>query len=229
MGKSSEFLVRSLPTPPPPASPHNDKKYEKATATLNSLPSPRQTSLKENLRLVQQQHLHHQQLKIQQQQPIPSSSQPRSQVQPQVQVQPQPEHPPSVNIHPQLQHSNATQFKVNSIDAWPGRGGPPKLLKKLERYVNDELRSLNKHNTFPNATRIKVFQQAFQKFIDEFKSYKLFLGAIKNEYDSLLSMYASKLHAIPTMQAEILSLRKGANQNIENLQQIFTKVSAQNG
>jgi len=95
--------------------------------------------------------------------------------------------------------------------------------------VNDELRSLNKHNTFPNATRIKVFQQAFQKFIDEFKSYKLFLGAIKNEYDSLLSMYASKLHAIPTMQAEILSLRKGANQNIENLQQIFTKVSAQNG
>ena len=130
------------------------------------------------------------------------------------------------NIHPQLKHAQKTKFRsVNSLDAWPGRGDhfKPKLLKKLERYVNDELRELDQLHCAPNATRIKVFRQAFQKFISEFKSYSVFLEMVKNEYDSLLSIYASKLHAIPTMQAEILSLRKGANQNIENLQMMFSK------
>jgi len=70
---------------------------------------------------------------------------------------------------------------------------------------------------------MKVYRGAFQKFIEEFKSYDGFLTEVKDEYDALLNLYSSKLHAIPTMQAEILSLRKGSNQNIENLQMMFAK------
>ena len=115
---------------------------------------------------------------------------------------------------------------LDAKSSWPGGRSEmfkPKLLKKLESFVNNELRALNAHNQPPNATRIQVYRSAFSKFADEFRSYSSFLHSVRNEYDSLLSLYSSQLHSVPQVQAEISSLRIGASQKIEDMKREFAR------
>ena len=98
----------------------------------------------------------------------------------------------------------------------------PRFLKELESFVESELAllGLQKDDGEASAARLQVFREAFQYVIDDFKTYKPILSAIKNEYDMLLDKYAKRLHYIPPLKARLPStIQADADQQIKYLKE----------
>ena len=78
---------------------------------------------------------------------------------------------------------------------------------------------LQKDDGEASAARLQVFREAFQYVIDDFKTYKPILSAIKNEYDMLLDKYAKHLHYIPPLKARLSTIQADADQQIKYLKE----------
>ena len=94
----------------------------------------------------------------------------------------------------------------------------PRFLE-LESFVESELALLgSKDDGEASAARLRYFG-AFQYVIDDFKTYKPILSAIKNEYDMLLDKYAKRLHYIPPLKARLSTIQADADQQIKYLKE----------
>ena len=96
-------------------------------------------------------------------------------------------------------------------------GSQPKLLQELEKFVESELNVLGVDRgdaAEPNAARLQVYREAFRHFMEEFRTYKPFLSAVKNEYDSVLDKYARRLHYIPALRARLSTMEASTKQRV---------------
>ena len=96
-------------------------------------------------------------------------------------------------------------------------GSQPKLLQELEQFVESELNVLGVNRgdaSEPNAARLQVYREAFRHFMEEFRTYKPFLSAVKNEYDSVLDKYARRLHYIPALRARLSTMEASTKQRV---------------
>ena len=50
--------------------------------------------------------------------------------------------------------------------------------------------------------------------MEEFRTYKPFLSAVKNEYDSVLDKYARRLHYIPALRARLSTMEASTKQRV---------------
>ncbi len=127
---------------------------------------------------------------------------------------------------------------ASSAMAPPETNSKPKLLQELEAFVQAELAVLGCDQTAilvganarngaggsgesgggggsePSAARLQVYREAFRHFMDEFRTYKPFLSAVKNEYDSVLDKYARRLHYIPALRARLSTMEAGTKQRL---------------
>ena len=112
---------------------------------------------------------------------------------------------------------------LNSVKEMQARNSAakPRFLKELESFVESELAllGLQKDDGEASAARLQVFREAFQYVIDDFKTYKPILSAIKNEYDMLLDKYAKRLHYIPPLKARLSTIQADADQQIKYLKE----------
>lgn len=104
----------------------------------------------------------------------------------------------------------------------------PRLLIELEQFIETELAVLGLPGDGnivtasatgagggePSAARLQVYREAFRHFMDEFQTYKPFLSAVKNEYDSVLDKYARRLHFIPALRARLSTMEAGSKQRV---------------
>ena len=93
----------------------------------------------------------------------------------------------------------------------------PKLLQELDHFVQSELDILGAErgeSSEPNAARLQVYREAFRHFMEEFRTYKPFLSAVKNEYDSVLDKYARRLHYIPALRARLSTMEASTKQQV---------------
>ena len=128
---------------------------------------------------------------------------------------------------------NSTRFLLPQTDVYTGAdiglvastasasAPKPKFLKEVEQFIASELRALglSQEPTEPSAARLQVFREAFQYVIDDFKTYKPVLSAIKNEYDLLLDKYAKRLHFIPPLKARLSTAQADVQQRIQRMQE----------
>ena len=70
----------------------------------------------------------------------------------------------------------------------------------------------------PNSTRLQVFREAFDRFMDEFKTYTPVLKRIKSEYERLLSNQGSRLRHIPVLKARLATIMDETSNRIAQLQ-----------
>lgn len=91
----------------------------------------------------------------------------------------------------------------------------PHFLRQLENFMESELVALGCQDSRPTAARLQVFQQCFQHFIDEFKTYRGFLYRIKNEYDSLVDRYADQLHYLAPLEMRLTTLEHEREQQLK--------------
>ena len=99
-------------------------------------------------------------------------------------------------------------------------GAKPRFLKQIEHFIESELMAIGatSEGGEPSAARLQVFREAFQYVIDDFKTYKPLLAAIKNEYDMLLDKYARSLHYIPPLKARLSTAKADTQQRLEHQQ-----------
>eukprot|EP00949_MAST-11_sp_MAST-11-sp1_P003990 g3990.t1 len=114
--------------------------------------------------------------------------------------------------------------RKSQIEVWPkaSQSRPP-LLSQLEDFISAELALQNnvseeRHHT-ASAARLQVYREAFQRFMEEFRTYKPLLSQIKSEYESLLDAYARQLHLIPPLRARLSTLQAEATQKMRRLKE----------
>ena len=103
---------------------------------------------------------------------------------------------------------------VNTRDNIMRKAAKAPFLAQLEEFVEQELQvhGLDKSGpgVEPNPVRLGVYREAFQFFMEEFASYRPFLGAVCHEYEALLESYQQKLHFIPPLKARLTTLQQEA-------------------
>eukprot|EP00741_Cyanophora_paradoxa_P002711 tig00000622_g2631.t1 len=90
----------------------------------------------------------------------------------------------------------------------PKAGPKPRLLQELETYVERELGLLKAAPDQPSEARLQVYSEAFECFIENFRTYKPVLATIKREYDGLLANYQQQLRLMLPVQAKLATLKE---------------------
>ncbi|ETV66868.1 hypothetical protein, variant 1 [Aphanomyces astaci] len=115
-----------------------------------------------------------------------------------------------------------TKQRRHKDDQRGGQPLKPAFLQQLEAFVVRELSLLgvttattsspNSPSPSPRLARLQVFRECFVRLIDDFKTYKPLLLAIKDEYEGLLDMYALRASKIPQYEATIRTMEQEVHQ-----------------
>ncbi|KAI9164514.1 Translin-associated factor X-interacting protein 1 [Blastocladiella emersonii ATCC 22665] len=90
---------------------------------------------------------------------------------------------------------NGTTYKTS---------GEPALLVELQRFIRNEMLELGGDGLPPgDATRMSVYRNAFQAFIDDFRSYQGVLSAIKSEYEHHIASLDAQARKVPQLENQL--------------------------
>ena len=94
----------------------------------------------------------------------------------------------------------------------------PPLLVELEDFISSELKELKREMNVGNAQpetddwlsmrRLKIYKDAFQRFIDEFTIYKPILTSIKHEYETAFDNFSSKARKHMSAKTEFVTFER---------------------
>ncbi|CAK4145855.1 unnamed protein product [Aphanomyces euteiches] len=101
----------------------------------------------------------------------------------------------------------------------------PVLLQQLEAFLLRELQVVGCPGDLDDSNhgdsilprrfaRLQVFRECFLRLIDDFKTYKPLLLAIKNEYEALLDLYSMQVSKIPQFEAALRTLEQETQQAV---------------
>uniref|UniRef100_H3B8E0 Translin associated factor X interacting protein 1 n=1 Tax=Latimeria chalumnae TaxID=7897 RepID=H3B8E0_LATCH len=90
----------------------------------------------------------------------------------------------------------------------------PRFLEQLEAYLRKELQALDL--TKPNAQELKLqaYREVFEYFIEDFRTYKPLLSAIKNEYDITLAHLREQIRSLEPLKAKLVTVSQQCDQKI---------------
>ena len=80
------------------------------------------------------------------------------------------------------------------------RGSKPKFLEQLESYLSKELRLLGCPPCGPNELRLQAHREVFEYLVEDFKTYKPLLSAIKNEYELFIEFQQELIKELEPME-----------------------------
>ena len=76
----------------------------------------------------------------------------------------------------------------------------PKFLEQLESYLSKELRLLGCPAYGPHELRLQAHREVFEYLVEDFKTYKPLLSAIKNEYELYLEYQEEVIKELEPMR-----------------------------
>ncbi|KAM9289549.1 translin-associated factor X-interacting protein 1, partial [Morus bassanus] len=95
----------------------------------------------------------------------------------------------------------------------------PRYLEQLESYLRKELQSLDLTKTNSQELKLQPYREIFEFFIDNFKTYKPLLSAIKNEYEATLVYQKKTIRALEPLKAMVTTVSEECAQQILALQE----------
>lgn len=113
------------------------------------------------------------------------------------------------NRFPTISSSLSKQHPSTSIDD----STKPKLLKQLEKYLDEELSVLGNKDS-SNLAVLQIYRECFIIFINNFITYKPFLQLILNAYDSMLDNYRNKIQFIVPLKSKLGSIKKDTDKQL---------------
>ncbi|XP_051726009.1 translin-associated factor X-interacting protein 1 isoform X2 [Ctenopharyngodon idella] len=93
----------------------------------------------------------------------------------------------------------------------------PRFLEQLECHLKRELEALDTHGPKVQELRLQVYQEVFGYLIEEFKTYKPILSAIKNEYDITLAHLREQIRDLLPLRAKLVLVSEQCDQTILDL------------
>ncbi|KAJ3349547.1 Translin-associated factor X-interacting protein 1 [Allomyces javanicus] len=123
---------------------------------------------------------------------------------------------------PPVDNSNPTLGPA----AFRTASGDPALLVELTRFVRRELLELGADTKPPgDAARLSVHRNAFQIFIEDFKTYRALLSDIKNEYERALARLEAQVREIPALESQLaLHKYEVAEKQAETVKELVRRV-----
>ncbi|XP_067158947.1 translin-associated factor X-interacting protein 1 [Apteryx mantelli] len=95
----------------------------------------------------------------------------------------------------------------------------PQYLEQLESYLRKELQSLDLTKKNSQELKLQPYREIFEFFIDNFKTYKPLLSAIKNEYEVTLAHQKEMIRALEPLKAMDTTVSEEYTQQILALQE----------
>ncbi|XP_056334952.1 translin-associated factor X-interacting protein 1 isoform X2 [Danio aesculapii] len=91
----------------------------------------------------------------------------------------------------------------------------PRFLEQLECLLKRELEALdNTHSSKVQELRLQVYQEVFGYLIEEFKTYKPILSAIKKEYDITLAHLRDQIRDLLPLRAKLVLVSEQSDKKI---------------
>nr|XP_033797476.1 translin-associated factor X-interacting protein 1 [Geotrypetes seraphini] len=112
---------------------------------------------------------------------------------------------PCTASHPRYQGSN--EYSADMVYK-------PQYLIQLESYLRKELQSLDLAQENAQELRLQPYREVFEFFIEDFKTYKPLLSAIKNEYEITLAQQREKIRSLEPLHSMLISMSEKCNQKI---------------
>lgn len=83
-----------------------------------------------------------------------------------------------------------------------------KFIKHLETYLSKELRLLGCPPSGPHELRLQAHREVFEYLIEDMKTYKPILSAIKNEYELYLSYLEEIVRELRPMRVSMYKVNR---------------------
>ncbi|XP_033125357.1 translin-associated factor X-interacting protein 1-like isoform X2 [Anneissia japonica] len=117
----------------------------------------------------------------------------------------------TVNSYNQRQHGTNA---VDNSDQHQSIIPKPKFLEQLESFLKKELRNLDCSQTGPSELRLQAFREVFEYLIQDFKTYRPLLSAIKNEYEMMLSHQRQQIRELQPLKSMLVTVSEQCDQKV---------------
>ncbi|XP_072551524.1 translin-associated factor X-interacting protein 1 isoform X2 [Salminus brasiliensis] len=101
-------------------------------------------------------------------------------------------------------------------------GGPvpkPRFLEQLECYLKRELTALDPLSPKLQERKLQVYREVFDYFIEDFKTYKPLLCAVKNEYDITLAYLQEQIRELEPLRSQLVLLSERCDKKVLGLRE----------
>ncbi|XP_015729159.1 translin-associated factor X-interacting protein 1 [Coturnix japonica] len=95
----------------------------------------------------------------------------------------------------------------------------PQHLEQLESYLRKELQTLDPTKGISQEVKLQPYREIFEFFIDNFKTYKPLLSAIKKEYEATLAHQEEMIRALEPLKVMVATVSEECTQQILALQE----------
>ncbi|NXK51168.1 TXIP1 protein, partial [Chauna torquata] len=95
----------------------------------------------------------------------------------------------------------------------------PRYLEQLESYLRKELQFLDLTKSNSQELKLQPYREIFEFFIDNFKTYKPLLSAIKNEYEATLAHQKEMIRSLQPLKAMVTTISEECTRQILALQE----------
>ncbi|GFN79179.1 translin-associated factor x-interacting protein 1 [Plakobranchus ocellatus] len=115
---------------------------------------------------------------------------------------------------------NKSLVLVNEEDQGKPQMVPrPRFLEQLEGFLKKELRALGVVDVQPSELRLQAHREVFEYLIEDFKTYKPLLSAIKNEYEMMLAHQRQQIRHLEPLKQMLVTVSEQCEQKIMSLRE----------
>lgn len=93
----------------------------------------------------------------------------------------------------------------------------PRFLEQLENFLKKELRALGVTEVTPSDLRLQAHREVFEYLVEDFKTYKPLLSAIKNEYEMMLAFQRQQIRQLEPLKQMLVTVSEQCDQKIMGL------------
>ncbi|XP_059164929.1 translin-associated factor X-interacting protein 1-like [Physella acuta] len=95
----------------------------------------------------------------------------------------------------------------------------PRFLEQLENFLKKELRALGVVDVQPSDLRLQAHREVFEYLIEDFKTYKPLLSAIKNEYEMMLGYQRQQIRQLEPLKQMLVTVSEQCEHKIMALRE----------
>ncbi|KAL4234843.1 Translin-associated factor X-interacting protein 1 [Mactra antiquata] len=93
----------------------------------------------------------------------------------------------------------------------------PRFLDQLENYLKKELRALDVVEVEPSELRLQAHREVFEYLIEDFKTYKPLLSAIKNEYEMMFAYQRQQIRELEPLKQMLVTVSEQCDQKVMSI------------
>ncbi|XP_078526115.1 translin-associated factor X-interacting protein 1 [Lissotriton helveticus] len=95
----------------------------------------------------------------------------------------------------------------------------PRFLEQLENYLKRELQCLDQTGESGQEAKLQPYREVFEYFIEEFKTYKPLLSAIKNEYELTLAHQREQIRSLEPLKSMLVTVSERCDLKIQEMRE----------